>query len=80
MPPSSSVDAESRDLFNPNIQHQDNGPNTYTYGNRAGGNQASTPLCQQLATGAGNAGGGNQNLGLGIVAIIDTGVDADTRC
>jgi hypothetical protein len=53
------------------------GPNahSYGYGNSPRGNQGSTPLCQQFATGA--VGFGNQNLGLGIVAIIDTGVDAN---
>jgi hypothetical protein len=45
------------------------------YGNLPRGNQTPVPLCQQLATGA--AGFGTQNLGLGIIAIIDTGVDAN---
>jgi len=62
-------------LNNPHIQSQNNGSKTYTYGQPPGGNNAPTPLCQQVATGT--AGGGNQNLGLGIVAIIDTGVDAN---
>jgi hypothetical protein len=61
-------------LNKPNVQHQHNGPPTYTYGNVPGGNQAPVPLCQQLATGTAD---GNQNLGLGVVAIIDTGVDAN---
>jgi hypothetical protein len=64
-------------LNNPNIQRPANGSPTYTYGQVPGGNQAPVPLCQQLATGASNGGGPAQNLGLGIVAIIDTGVDAN---
>jgi Subtilase family len=64
-------------LNNPHIQNQNNGPNTYTYGQLPGGNNVPTPLCQQLATGAVNGGGNSQNMGLGIVAIIDTGVDAN---
>jgi hypothetical protein len=64
-------------LNNPHIQNQNNGPNTYTYGQPPGGNNVPTPLCQQLATGAVNGGGNSQNMGLGIVAIIDTGVDAN---
>jgi hypothetical protein len=49
--------------------------NNNTYGNPPRWHQQPVPLCQQLATGA--VGSGNQNLGLGIVAIIDTGVDAN---
>jgi len=59
------------------IQTQNNNgvtTTTYTYGNLPGGGQAPVPLCQQYAQGTVN---GNQNLGLGIVAIIDTGVDAN---
>jgi len=62
-------------LNNPNIQSK-NGSKSYTYGNLPGWKQAPVPLCQQLATGASNGWGSAQNLGLGIVAIIDTGVDA----
>jgi hypothetical protein len=64
-------------LNNPNIQRPNNGPPTYTYGQTPGGNQTPVPLCRQLATGASNGGGPAQNMGLGIVAIIDTGVDAN---
>ena len=63
-------------LNKPNIQSSHNGPTTYTYGKLPGGNHAPVPLCQQII--AGTIGGGDsQNLGLGIVAIIDTGVDAN---
>ena len=61
-------------LKNPNVQSSKNGPTTYSYGNTPGKNQTPIPLCQQIATGSTS---GNQNLGLGIVAIIDTGVDAN---
>jgi hypothetical protein len=53
-----------------------NGPTTYTYGPPPPPTGA-VPLCQQLATGTAG-GGATQNLGLGIVAIIDTGVDANS--
>ena len=63
-------------LNNPNIQRPNNGPATYTYGHVPGGNQAPVPMCQQIP--ARTIGGGDsQNMGLGIVAIIDTGVDAN---
>ena len=54
-----------------------NGTIVTNYGVVPGPKQGPVALCQQFAGGILSAGGPNANLGLGIVAIIDTGVDAN---
>jgi hypothetical protein len=60
-------------LNKPAIQRLQSGSTTYIYG-KPPGTQAPVPLCQQISAGTADPA---QNLGLGIVAIIDTGVDAN---